>query len=321
MDTSFSPGLYYRHSGKFSPIGVLVAVVFGLLVGLPCAWLYAYLIRWNPIVYISILASLGFGGVIGYVVDTRLKSHKCRNVVTAGLASFIPALVAYYVSWGVWLNIVTDVPTIAILQNPFDMWKLIGVVNERGVWSLRGSGLVNGIPLWIVWAGEAGCIIGFAVYLAVHSIRESTYCENCDCFAKQTKGVCFVSAGTAPPSTDKAAFKAYRNGLKQHATELKQHLEVKDFAYAEKLGAPDAMAWYSFDLASCPQCNMTNTLSVSQFQLTIEGKGKKAKQKTTEHKVLHQLLLTSTEADSIRKLKDKLSPSADQAATEGAAHA
>lgn len=320
MDTSFTPGLYYRHSGKFSIVGVLVAIGFGLLIGLPCAWLYSYLIRWNPIVYISALASLGFGGVIGYVVDSRLKSHKCRNVLITGLASFIPALVAYYVSWAVWLNIVTHVPTVALLQNPIEMGKIIGEVNEVGTWSLRGD-VMKGIPLWVIWACEAGCVIGFAVYLAVHSIRESTYCENCDRFAKQTKGVCFAGAGTAPAMTDKAAFKAYRAGLKTHAAELKQHLEVKDFAYVEKLGAPDAMAWYSFDLANCPQCNMTNTLSVSQHQLTIEGKGKRAKQKTTESKVLHQLLLTSTEAESIRKLKDKLNPSANQSVAEGAAHA
>lgn len=317
MDTSFSPGLYYRHSGKFSIGGVFVASCIGLLVGLPCAWLYAYLIRWNPFVYISALASLGFGGLIGFVVDSRLKAHKCRNVFITGLAVFVPVCLAYYLSWAVWLNIVTHVPIVAVLQNPLDMWKLIGVVNEVGTWSLRGD-VMKGIPLWGIWACEAACIIGFAVYLAVHSIQESTYCENCDRFATTTKGVCFVSAGTAPPVEDKAAFKNYRNGLKSHAAELKQHLELKDFAYVEKLGVPDAMAWYSFNLASCPQCNMTNTLSVSQFQHTIQGKGKRAKEKNTEHKVLHQLLLSSTEADSVRKLKDKLSssisPVTDQAA-------
>ena len=318
MDTSFSPGLYYRHSGKFSIGGVFVAICIGLLVGLPCAWLYAYLIRWNPFVYINLLAAMGFGALIGFVVDSRLQSHKCRNVFITGLAVFVPVCFAYYLSWIVWLHIVTLVPIGALLQNPMDMWKLIGAVNEAGTWSVRGD-VMKGIPLWAIWACEAACIIGFAVYIAVHSIRESSYCENCDRFAKLTKGVCFVGAGTAPPVEDKAAFKNYRNGLKSHAAELKQHLELKDFSYAEKLGSPDAMAWYSFDLASCPQCNMTNTLFVSQFQHTVQGKGKRAKEKNTERKVLRQLLLSSTEADSVRKLKDKLSSPVAPAASEGMA--
>jgi hypothetical protein len=316
METSFSPSLYYRHSGKFSISGILVATGFGLLVGLPCAFLYSYLIRWNPFIYINLLAALGFGAIIGVVVDRSLKQHKCRNVFITGLVAFVAVLVAYYLSWAVWLHAVSGAPVLDLLQAPIAMWNFMLAVNEVGTWSLKG-GVVNGIPLWIVWATEAGCIIGLAVYIAVVSIQDSVYCESCDRFATSSKGVCVAGAGTAPPAKDKAALKAYRAGLKPQAAELKQHLEVKDFSYVEKLGSlqPDAIAWYSLDVASCPQCNITNTLSAKQVQRTMQGK----KEKVTERTVLHNLLLSSTEADSIRKLKDKMSASAAQSASEGAA--
>ena len=309
MDASFSPGLYYRHSGKFSVGGVLVAIGLGLLVGLPCAWLYALLIRWNPFVYINILAGLGFGLVISLVIDSSLKSHKCRSVPIAGLAVLVSVLVSYYASWAVWLHLATQLPTTELLLHPLGMWKVILLVNDVGTWNLRGD-VVKGIPLWIVWCGEAAIIIGFAVYIAVQSMQESTYCEGCDRLAVLTKGVCLSGAGAAPPIQEKAAVKSYRNGLKSQADELKQHLELKDIPYVEKLGGvqPDAIAWYEFDLASCPQCNMTNTLSLSQVQST--GQGKKGKEKITKRRVLHHLLLSSTEADSIRKLNEKLSCSA-----------
>ncbi|HEV2990802.1 MAG TPA: hypothetical protein VG759_20355, partial [Candidatus Angelobacter sp.] len=270
-----------------------------------------------PFVYINLLASLGFGALLGVVVDSRLKSHKCRNVFITGLAAFVVVLAAYYASWAVWLHAVTQIPIVALLDHPIGLWKVILAVNEVGTWSLR-SDVINGVFLWIVWVSEAACIIGLAVYVAVQSIRDSTYCESCDRFATPAKGVCFVGADPASRIEDKAALKSYRQGLKLQATELTQHLELKDFAYVEKLGSErtQEMAWYSFDLASCPQCNITNTLSVTQFQRTLEAK--KGKEKTTNRKVLHQLLLTSTEADSIRKLKEKLSPVAQAAVERGA---
>jgi hypothetical protein len=69
---------------------------------------------------------------------------------------------------------------------------------------------------------------------------------------------------------------------------------------------PDAIAWYQFDLVSCPQCNMTNTLRALLVQNKIEGK--KVKNETVSTEVLRQLLLSSTEADALRKLGEKLIP-------------
>jgi len=320
MDAAFGPGLYYKHSGKFFAGGVLVALFIGLLVGLPCAWLYAWLIHWNPFIYIDALASFGFGAMIGVATESSLESHKCRNLPIAGMTALLVVLIAYYVSWAVWLHALLHLPTIPLLLHPAEMWQTILEVNKVGAWTLRGS-VVNGIPLWIAWGVEAVFILGSAVFTAVQAMQQATFCEGCDLFAKSTTGICFAGAGQAPPPAEKAAFKSYQKDLKQHAAELKQHLENKDFSYAEQLGAvqPDSIAWYRFDLVSCPQCSMTNSLRVLLVQNKIEGK--KVKQETTETEVLRQLLLSSNEADSLRKLGEKLVPMLPKLAEQRAARA
>lgn len=321
MDIAANSGIYYRHSGKYSLGGVLFALVIGLLVGLPCAWLYAWLDHVNPIVYVNLLASFGFGGAIGLAVSLTLQSRKCRNVAVSGTVALLVVLVSYYVSWAVWLGAVADVSAVALLQHPADLWQLLLIVNEKGAWSVR-SGVVNGGALWVVWGAEAVCIIGTAVYVVIHSISEATYCEACDRYAPRAKSILSVIAGPNPSWQDKAAVKSYRRGLKAHAAELKQHLEVKDFAYVERLGAvqPGAVGWYDFELASCPQCNMTNTLTVTQFERKTPPN--KAKQKITRRNVLRQLLLSASEADTVRQIQGKVSAAAQQAlgtATKGTA--
>ena len=316
MDMSFSSGIYYRHSGKFSLGGVLFAVALGLAVGVASAWLYAWLVHWDPIIYINILACVGFSIAIGTVVSSTLKSHKCRNAAVAGAATLLVAATSFYASWVVWLHALTNMSTTALLQHPIEMWRVILYVNENGAWSVRGD-VVKGIPLWVVWGSEAACILGLSVYTVVHAMQEATYCEGCDRYAKLEKAVCQVRAGAAPSIMDKKALKSYLSGLNADAAELKQHLEVKDLAYVEQLGAvqPGTIAWYDFDLASCPQCNMTNTLSVTQRQRVETKKGKA---KVSQRSVLRRLLLSATEADAIRKTKEKLkTASSQQAATGG----
>jgi hypothetical protein len=307
VDASFGPKLYYQHSGQFSAAGLVIAFVRGLIVGLFCAWLYAWLDHWNPFVYINLFASLAFGALVGLAAESALASHKCRNVPLTGLVAFLAILVPYYVSWAVWLRALLDVSTITLLLHPATMWQVILEVNEKGASTLRGS-VVNGVPLWIVWILEAVFIMGAAVLTAVQAIQQTTYCESCDRFATPSPAACFTGAGHAPPIAEKAAFDSYQKGLKQHAAELKLHLENKDLAYLEQLGAvePDAIAWYQFDLVSCPQCSMTNTLRVQLVQNKIEGK--KVKNEVTYTEVLRQLLLSSTETEALKKLGEKLVP-------------
>ena len=303
-DQSSSEFRYYHHSGQFSPGGALVALFLGLLVGVPVAFGYAWLIHWDPIIYINGIAAVLFGLLLGTLTEKFLVSRKCRSATVAGAVAFLVALGSYYFSWAVWLNATMTRGSILDFLKPLNMLGVILLVNEQGVWTDHGDA-IKGALLWVVWAAEAGIILGCAVYMATHEMLEATFCEGCEMWAKEQEGVCTVAAGTAPPVTDKAGFWDYFKGLKQHAADLKTRLENKDLAYIEQLGpvGPDTIAWYRLDLHSCPQCNMTHTLRVTRFMRRI--KGKKVQKQTDDKEVLRQLLLSSSEAETVRKLGQK----------------
>jgi len=307
MTEESSQRLYYRHSGAFSAGGVLFALLLGLLIGAPLAWLYAWFIHWDPFIYFNLAAGFIFGALVGWISEQRLIASKCRSVPVAVIVALLVGLGAYYLSWAVWLH--TVIPKISSLEflKPADMLAGMLAVNAHGVWNYHGS-IVKGGFLWVVWAAEAALVLGAACYFAVDDMAEATFCEGCETWAKEQKGACTVAAGPNPPLEELSKLKGYRNfihGLKTHASELKQRLEKKDLAYLQQLGpvTAEALAWYRLDLHSCPSCNSTNTLRVTQFRRKIEGK--KVRTQTEDKEVLRQLLLSSAEAETVRKLGQK----------------
>jgi hypothetical protein len=302
-DESSTQFRYYHHSGKFSPGGALMALLVGLLVGAPTAYVYAWLIHWDPIIYINLLACAGFAALIGFTTQQALVSRKCRSTPVAAVVALLAALGSYYLSWGVWLHFTMTRGSVWDFMQPLNMLGAILVVNEHGVWTYHGH-LVRGGELWVVWAVEVGVVLGIACYCATHEMLEATFCEGCEIWTKVQEGVCKVAAGICPPITEKQAFSSYLKGLKQHAAELKMRLENKDLGYLGQLGpvAPEAIAWYQFDLHSCPRCNTTHTLRVTQLRRKVEGK--QVRKETENKEVLRQLLLSSTEVEALRKLGD-----------------
>lgn len=306
MTDGSSEHLYYRHSGSFSLSGAFFSLCIGLLAGAPMAWLYARFIHWDPFIYFNALACCLFGALVGGVSEQCLISFKCRNVVMAFLVAMLAALGSYYLSWAVWLHTVINKVSITEFLRPAYMLGGMLAVNEHGVWTYHGSD-VKGVMLWGLWVAEAGVMLGCACYFATHEMLESTFCEGCETWAKEQKGTCTVAAPT-PPVEELSKIKGYRSfikGLKAHAAELKQRLENKDLAYLEQLGPvpPGAIAWYRFDLNSCPKCSMTNTLRVTQLRHKVEGK--KVRRDTEDKEVLRQLRLSSGEVEALRKLGQK----------------
>jgi hypothetical protein len=292
---------YYHHSGQFSPGGTLMALLLGLLIGAPMAFVYAWLIHWDPIIYINLLACAAFAWLIGYATEQVLVSRKCRSVPVAAAVALLVALGSYYMSWAVWLHFMMTEGSILEFMKPLNMLGAILAVNDHGAWTYNGS-LIKGGELWVAWAAEAGAFLGIACYAATHEMLEATFCEGCEVWTKQQEGVCRVAAGSAPSYTDLKAVASYLKGLKQHAAELKMRLESKDLSYLEQLGPvePDAIAWYQFDLHTCPRCNMTHTLRVIQRKRKVEGK--QVRKQMDDKEVLRQLLVSSTEAEAMRKL-------------------
>jgi hypothetical protein len=301
MDTT-AHGLnpYYSHSGKFSASGALLAALCGLLAGAPIAWIYAWLIHWNPFIVASCLLTLCFGAAIGRLTSQFLIARKCRSVIVAGAVILLVTLVCFYVSWAVWVHaFISKLDTLALLANPLGMWAVIEKINEHGAWSFRTT-TPTGAWLWAVWASEAATILGLSMYMGLDCFLEMTYCETCDQVTKERKGVLYAAAAAKPVHPDaNYTIKTYMASLKAHAAELKQHIESKNLRYFHQVGAvpSDALAWYRADLNSCEKCGLLNTLRILLFKKNFEGN--KVKDSSDDTEVLRQLILTPMEAQMV----------------------
>src|SRR3954471_17908676 len=65
MDRSYSQ--YYRHSGKVTIHGLLVAAIVGLPAAVLLGIAYGYADIYCPIIYLNILLTLGFGAGIAWI--------------------------------------------------------------------------------------------------------------------------------------------------------------------------------------------------------------------------------------------------------------
>ena len=97
------PVAYNRPSGRFSPTGLLIALIFGAIGGAIGALIYSYLIFYNPFIYINFLTIFGFALVIGTSVSIGISPGKVRNPTIATLLGEIAGAFAVYASWA-WIH-------------------------------------------------------------------------------------------------------------------------------------------------------------------------------------------------------------------------
>jgi hypothetical protein len=67
---------YYAHSGRFTLAGIIGGVLVGSIAAIVFAFVYGYLVQYNPFIYINALGSVFFGALIGMAAGKFLKSGK-----------------------------------------------------------------------------------------------------------------------------------------------------------------------------------------------------------------------------------------------------
>jgi hypothetical protein len=281
---------YYKHSGKYAPGGLLMGLVGGIIAGAILAAAYAYLELYIPLAgVITFILTAGFGGLLGFAVGALMKRGNVRSAPATLLVSLIVAAVSFYISWGVWLYAalkraeVEQADVLAILLNPGVMWELAGEINKVGAWTIKSWTPTGGV-LWTFWGLEALIIFAMTLLVAKVVIEGDPFCEHCGKWCEESQGVLRV------PMAD--------------PDEMKQRMEMKDFSYLEKLaaGKAEAGASMSLDIHTCPGCRNTNTLTVKSTTVTVDKKGNESKD---EKEVLAKLVLTPTDAETIRSLGQK----------------
>ncbi|MFK7768954.1 MAG: hypothetical protein AB8B55_17160 [Mariniblastus sp.] len=83
----------YKASGRFGPLTIPL-LIGGIAIAIGLAFVYQLLIEWIPIIYISFLATLGFGVLLGMIGTGIINIGQCRNVLVGMLIGVVLSLAA-----------------------------------------------------------------------------------------------------------------------------------------------------------------------------------------------------------------------------------
>ncbi len=165
------PATHYVHSGKTPIGGIAMTLVAGSIVGGILGALYAALIYWIPFVFLLFILTAGLGIVLGACSGGLAAAGKIRhNGVTTQLA-FVASLVAYYVHWVVWMDLMTG----EMFLRPDELWIMMNRIAATGAWTVF-DWTPRGFSLWAIWGIEAAIIVGMGT-LGAHAATDVPFCE------------------------------------------------------------------------------------------------------------------------------------------------
>jgi hypothetical protein len=279
--------LYYKHSGRFTPFGVLAGFVAGLACSIPLAALYTYGIIEIPYIKLRALSTLCFGLAAGGCTGVGLVWGKVRSSRISGLVGLLVSALALYASWVAWLVQIFSIGRINLksfdlLFHPMVVWQIIGKIKDIGTWGSFGTESTHGNELTVIWVIEALTVLAIGTVTAAAVVRRKPFCENCDAWCNRSEKLIFFPSVFGP--------------------ELKRRLEAKELSFVEKLvPTSEKFAHIRFELFSCASCNMLNTISVSQL-LVQPATSRWSKAKAERKEILNLLLVTPEEAALIRRV-------------------
>lgn len=177
----------YTPSGTFSPAGVLLTLLVGIVIVVPLAFVYCLATFHIPFVYVNFLFTLLFGLLTGLIVIAGVKRFEIRNAKVAGFMGFVLFVVAYAAHWPAYVAVLLadwefeepfNLKLIAqialdLVRDPEMLVELVKDINSSGVWSIGKSSksVVKGLFLAGIWAAEALAILCLAVSTPVERVR------------------------------------------------------------------------------------------------------------------------------------------------------
>ena len=271
--------LFYRHSGKFSPHGLALALVVPIVAGFPLGYVYAYLIKWIPFIYLNVFITAGYGGVVGFLAGWMLKFGKVRNNALAPLCGLLAGLSGLYLGWNGHIHAYFgDSPAFCL---PDEMLKGMKYLYAHGSWTLKGEP-VTGVILGIVWAVEALMILSLSTLVSYVMISGSPFDERTESWLDQEKKI-----STLEPFTQPAQLEAFKAG------DLNSLFQAR----AKREGAS---TFGRLTVKHSPKCEEFFTVTVANVTVNIDKKGK-ITEKT--QKLASDVIVSKSMFDQITKLE------------------
>lgn len=286
--------MYYQHSGRFSLGGLLLAFAAGIGGGFGLAYAYGTWLSLIPEVHLTAFATIAFGGLVGVATGLGCMWGHVRNKKWTSVVAALSTTFALYISWAFWIKSVflreanKSISWAGLAERPRAIWHLMHYINQYGTWALESGGPTKGWALWIVWILEAATVIGIGILAAVAMVQKNPYCETCGQWCRR-----IAQAVLAPL---------------QDLSQLKQQLENKDFQSIAGL-QPGAKLGdrLEIELHGCTTCNQFHTLSATQV---LVRKKKFGNPNVSQQKIVRQLVVGPSEAQTIRNLAEKNSQNA-----------
>jgi hypothetical protein len=235
----------YRHSGAVPLGGALTTLATGAVAAAVLGVLYAIGISYIPLIYVNVFLTLALGMSIGAVVAWSSKRSGIRSNAAIIALSILAGLVGLYLAWAGTLLVLSGWRSGLILQ-PIKLGRFAIWLYHNGWWVLSNGKTVKGIPLALVWLGEAGIVLCTAVSMAKGAIRDAVFCESCLQWCKV--GACLLRVQVDPDEDQ----------------DLLNRLSAGDLAALDEMPTvtDDAACCVQVDLTSCPMCQRTNYLSM-----------------------------------------------------------
>ena len=172
----------YRHSGKFTLSGLFLALVAALVAAFPLGYIYAYVIKWVPFIYINVFIAGGFAFLWGFCAGKLLQLGKVRNNGMAAVVTLIVGLASVYFAWMGHISAYLGLGFPA----PKEVLSGMELLYTKGSWSIRGY-TFTGVPLGIAWGVEALMIVGLGSLASHLMISRTPFSERDNCWLDQEK--------------------------------------------------------------------------------------------------------------------------------------
>ncbi len=277
------PESYYKHSGKAPFGGILTTLGIGISLGIVAAFAYANIIIYFPFIYFRVLAPIGYPLALLFIIAFGLQMGKIRNTPVALLLSGIISFVAFYFAWTFWVFALLqgqgnkDVSLFGLLTSPLMVKDIVLKIGATGYWGNKEAAISGGF-LWFIWIVETVLIL-LTPILWGGLTAGSPFCETCDRWTKEVKGIREFQCVASPK-------------------ELKKIVRRKD--YGTLLTFPRRMGettFYRANTHSCPNCKVPKALKVEQVILKA---GEHGKMDETTISIIDNLLINSSELTALR---------------------
>ncbi|MGD1276376.1 MAG: hypothetical protein ABR964_04030 [Tepidisphaeraceae bacterium] len=293
-----SQGRYYAHSGQIPPLGLIGGIAAAVIVAPWAALAYVYCDVYIAFLYIKFLLTIAFGMVLGWAPAAAMRAGKVRNAALTQGMGLLSAALGYYCCWVLWIYVLLakagrHILVLPLAQSPQRLIRVIVLLNQSGTWGLKGSHTkVTGGALWFVWLLEAAIIFWFALKWAWRIASERPFCESCGRWCDKPRSIGDTDA--------------------MEGASLRQRLEAGDWAVFSQLvlypGGPGH--YLRWEQCTCPACKEFSTLSVTDVNVTRDGRGRTSRK---ERCLVRHLLL---DGEAIQRLTRAPAPATTEISCE-----